>query len=237
MYDEPRVCAVCADREFCVRRIPAFAELSRHDAISIMRLAKQKSCKKGTHFFNEGENGRELYLIRRGKIGLYRYGLEGEERLVALLGFGDIYGGDEIFVEKKHRETGIVLEDCAVCCIAKEDIRRLVLSRPDIGLKLAEYLNQKLAQNHDLLEIVSTGNALRRLAQYLIYYCALHDSTRLYIGQSEIAKRINLTKETVNRKMAELQQLGFVAVDGKKRLRLVSPERMKKWLNHAAPGM
>lgn len=230
MSKEHSACANCVNRGVCIYRIPIFSKITKEDASAIFNLVRHKEYRKGATVFNEGQQARQLMLLRYGKMKLVRYGHDGEELLVDTLVQGDIYGGDEIFIERLYSETGEVTEDLGICLIPKEAIRKLCLERPHIGLKLSEYLNQKLLHNRDLMEIITTKDSLRKLLMYLIFYADSNDSTELEISQADIAASINLTKETVNRKLSELQQAGLLRVAGKKKLQIVSLPELKEYL-------
>ncbi len=148
-----------------------------------------------------------------------------------MLSKGDLYGGDEIFIDRDFSETGIVMDACGVCMIPKDEIRGLTLERPFIGLKLAEYLNQKLLQNRYMMEIICTKDTLRKVVMYLVYYVEHSESHELEISQVDIANSISLTKETVNRKLAELQSMGLIKVAGKKKLNILSLTGLNRLLN------
>lgn len=231
MPPKKATCQHCDLHKPCIYNIPAFAKISGEDATAIVQLVHHREYKKGETLFNEGEQSGQLILFRHGKVKLVRYSLDGEEILVDILSKGDIYGGEEIFVDLDLAESGIVLEDCGVCMIPKADIRRLTLERPNVGLKLAEYFNQKLFQNRRLLEIISTKDTLRKLVMYLLYTAETNSSLELEISQAEIAASMNLTKETVNRKFAELQTARHIQVVGKKKLRILSPDGLSSYLN------
>lgn len=231
MPRESATCLACEDHNLCIYRIPAFAKISRDDARAMVRLVNHYEYKKGDVLFNEGERSKNLILIRYGKIRLVRYGVDGEEILVDMLSKGDLYGGDEIFIDRDFSETGIVMDACGVCMIPKDEIRGLTLERPFIGLKLAEYLNQKLLQNRYMMEIICTKDTLRKVVMYLVYYVEHSESHELEISQADIANSISLTKETVNRKLAELQSMGLIKVAGKKKLNILSLTGLNRLLN------
>lgn len=224
-------CKNCDIHKPCIFNIPAFANISKEDAGAIAQLVHHHAYTKGELIFNEGEQSGQLILFRYGKIKLVRYGLDGEEVLVDILAKGDIYGGEEIFVDRDMRESGIVIEDCGVCMIPKVEIRQLTLKQPQIGLKLAEYFNQKLLQNRRLLEIISTKDTLRKVVMFLLYFSETNAGPELEISQAEIANSINLTKETVNRKLAELQAAQHIQVMGKRKLRILSKDALLAYLN------
>ncbi len=231
MAHHRKTCLACEDHQLCIYRIPAFAKISKEDAMAMVRLVNHREYAKGEVVFNEGERSQFLIFFRYGKIKLVRYGLDGEESLVDILGKGDIYGGDEIFIDRDYSETGVVAEETGVCMIRKDEIRALTLERPYIGLRLAEYLNQKLLQNRRLMEIISTKDTLRKLVMFLVYYADLNETLELEISQADIANSINLTKETVNRKLAELQNAALIQVNGKKKLNILSMTGLNAYLS------
>lgn len=130
-------------------------------------------------------------------------------------------GGGQLFSESHCRETGIAGEELGICTLASSDIRTLMLSDPHIGLRVMTYLNSKLDQYRVQVEMLSTKSVEKRLAMFLLERIRRTGGSSVLLSQEEIGSAMHLTKETVNRKLAQMHERGLVSVSGKKKILLM----------------
>lgn len=212
-------CSTCASEDAsCLSRVPIFKNLEQEQMKRVRSLIQQRTLESGEVLFREGDVSESLILMRFGTLKLVRYNSSGQELLLETLYGGDFYGGDQLFSESHCRQTGIALEEAGICTIASKDLRDLMLSNPSLGLKVMVYLNTKLEDYRFHVEILATKNVERRLAMYLLERIRQSGGHEVLLSQEEIGNAINLTKETVNRKLAHLQDLQVLAVSGKRRI-------------------
>lgn len=215
-------CSGCSSgTSLCLSHVPIFQHLDEGQFVRVQRLIRQRTLENGEILFREGEVSNRLIIIREGSLKLLRYGSEGEQLLLDTLFAGDFYGGDQLFSESHCRETGIASEKLGICTIASEDIRALMLSDPHIGLSVMTYLNGKLDQYRLQLEMLSTKNVEKRIAMFLLEWVRRTKEEVVPLSQEEIGNSIHLTKETVNRKLSQMQERGLLSVSGKKRIILL----------------
>ncbi|MDY0287681.1 MAG: Crp/Fnr family transcriptional regulator [Sphaerochaeta sp.] len=215
-------CTACADGHFlCLTRVPIFQNLDAGQIARVQRLIRQRTLSSGEVLFRQGDSSDRLIIIRSGTLKLVRYGSDGQQFLLETLFAGDFYGGDQLFSESHYRETGVAGIDLGICTIASRDIRSLMLSDPHIGLSVMTYLNGKLEQYRLKVEMLATRSVEKRLAMFLLERGRRTASDVILLSQEEIGAAINLTKETVNRKLSQMQDSGLLSVAGKKRILLL----------------
>jgi len=215
-------CIACANgTSACLTNIPIFGNLDTNQITRVRSLIRQRSLSGGEVLFREGESSNRLIIVRSGTLNLVRYGSDGQQFLLETLFPGDFYGGDQLFSESHCRETGIAGEELGICTIASGDIRALMLSDPHIGLRVMTYLNSKLDQYRLQVEMLATKSVEKRLAMFLLERIRRTGGDVVLLSQEEIGNAIHLTKETVNRKVSQMQDSGLVSVGGKKRILLV----------------
>ncbi len=226
-------CIACSNgTSLCLTNVPIFRNLDRDQIIRVQSLIHQRSLTKGDVVFHEGDSSKSLIIVRSGTLKLVRYGSDGQQFLLDTLFPGDFYGGDQLFSESHCQETGIAGEGLGICTIASSDIRSLMLSDPHIGLRVMTYLNGKLEQYRLQVEMLATKSVEKRLAMFLLDRIRRTGGDTVLLSQEEIGNAIHLTKETVNRKLAQMQDKGMLTVAGKKRIVLLDTST----LEHLATG-
>ena len=215
-------CTACSNgTSVCLSNVPIFQNLDTNQIARVRSLIRQRTLSGGEVLFREGDSSNRLIIVRSGTLKLVRYGSDGQQFLLETLFPGDFYGGDQLFSESHCRETGIAGEELGICTIASSDIRSLMLSDPHIGLRVMTYLNSKLDQYRLQVEMLATKSVEKRLAMFLVERIRRTGGSSVLISQEEIGNAIHLTKETVNRKLAQMQDSGLVSVSGKKKILLV----------------
>ncbi|NMB15470.1 MAG: winged helix-turn-helix domain-containing protein, partial [Gallicola sp.] len=81
----------------------------------------------------------------------------------------------------------------------------------------------------DTLKIVGTKDALQRIILFLLDRNRRLGSPEIKMTQEEIGNAIHLTKETVNRKLSELQKRGWIDIYGKKKIRILDEFSMRNY--------
>ena len=215
-------CSACSNgTSVCLTNVPIFQNLDKSQIGRVQSLIRQRTLSSGEVLFREGDTSNRLIIVRSGTLKLVRYGSDGQQFLLDTLFPGDFYGGDQLFSESHCRETGIAGEELGLCTIASSDIRSLMLSDPHIGLRVMTYLNGKLEQYRLQVEMLATKSVGKRLAMFLLERVHRTGGDTILLSQEEIGDAINLTKETVNRKLSQMQHNGLLSVAGKKRILLV----------------
>ncbi len=215
-------CQACANgTSVCLTNVPIFQNLDKAQIGRVQSLIRQRTLSSGEVLFREGDSSNRLIIVRFGSLKLVRYGSDGQQFLLETLFAGDFYGGDQLFSESHCRETGIAAEDLGICTIASSDIRSLMLSDPHIGLRVMSYLNAKLEQYRLQVEMLATKSVQKRLAMFLLERIRRTGGASVLLSQEEIGSAIHLTKETVNRKLSQMQDNGLLSVVGKKTILLM----------------
>jgi len=214
-------CIACANgTSVCLTNVSIFQNLDSDQIARVQSLIRQRTLAGGEVLFREGDSSNRLIIVRFGTLKFVRYGSEGQQFLLETLFPEDFYGGDQLFSESHCRETGLAGDDLGICTIGSSDIRTLMLSDPHIGLRVMTYLNSKLDQYRLQVEMLATKSVEKRLAMFLLERIRRTGGSSVLLSQEEIGSAIHLTKETVNRKLAQMQERGLLSVAGKKRILL-----------------
>lgn len=219
MTEQGPACSRCGSTEadacpFCVTQIPVFENLDDRQLLKIQRLIRHASFNAGETIIREGDPLRNIYIIRSGKVKVVHYRMTEPEVLVDLLGTGDFYGADSLFIDCDARENLVTLEPTYICMIPSDDIRALIATEPEVALGLLRYyadVNRRYRMMH---EIFAIRDAKERIVRFLLAQVELNGSPVVQLTQKELASAISLTPETVNRKLAELKKAGLIQQTG-----------------------
>lgn len=219
----------CCEHQTCVKNVPIFRNLKEKEVHKISRLIEQRNFLSQEVIFHEGDPVGRMLILRKGRVKLVRFGEDGSEYLLDILLPGDICGGDQLFSQSKYTETGIALEEVETCTIQAESLKKEIIDNPQMAFDIMEYLNDKMTDYRDTLKIVGTKDALQRIILFLLDRNTRLGSPEIKMTQEEIGNAIYLTKETVNRKLSELQKRGWIDIYGKKKIRILDEFSMRNY--------
>lgn len=105
---------------------------------------------RGEKVFSVGEGGKEAYLVRRGRIGIYIPAAGGELRLGAVEA-GEIFGEMALMQGEARSATARADEDSLVLAIPPEVFELYLRSDDGASLRLAELLSERLRKADERL--------------------------------------------------------------------------------------
>lgn len=86
--------------------IPLFKEFSDEELILLLPLLKPKEFLKDEVVIKEGELGDQLYLIKKGAVTVTRIFSRGEQKVIARLEAGEVFG-EMSFIDRKPRTASV----------------------------------------------------------------------------------------------------------------------------------
>lgn len=205
-----RICKECNDHGMCLSKVKLFKELGVDQAKSIYLTSIHDEYEKGDTIFHQNDPVEKILIIRHGRIKTSTYDENGKEYIGNIYVEGDILGDDSIFIDKKYEANGIAMENTGICTIDKNVLKNLLVKDSQFSIKMINNLSEKLYEAQKLLEILSIKDSQKRLAAFLVFRSKLIDSDIIELNQETIASSINISRETVSRKLSQLQKEGLI---------------------------
>jgi len=72
-----------------LEQIPLFEGLPQNQLSDLASIALEKSYKKGTTIFSEGDPGDGFYVVKEGRIKIFKISSEGKEQILHVFGSGE----------------------------------------------------------------------------------------------------------------------------------------------------
>ena len=125
-----------------LKRIPLFADCTKAELIEIAINADEREAPEGDRLTEEGERGREFFILVEGAVAVGRGG-----RKLADLGPGDWFGEIAILTYKPRTATVTATSPVRMLVISDRTFRRIVETTPRIALKVLRNVAERL--EHD----------------------------------------------------------------------------------------
>ena len=207
----------------CVSLVPIFNHLENEQLDEIMEMVRSVSYKRGEIIYRAGDLSDSLYIVHKGKIRMYRLSESGKEQLVRILLPGYFTGELALFKETLHEAYAEAIEETQVCTIKRLDLQTLLLKYPSISLKILTEFSNRLEQSEKQTTRFATENVETRLALFLAE-CMDHQLLNeivLPMSKKDLASYLGTTPETISRKLATLEEQGYIKQKAHKKIEIV----------------
>jgi len=212
-----------------LRLHPFFAELDAAALATVRDSAKRVVLAPGERLFEAGARAERFWLVRRGRVKLYRIAPNGAEKIVEVAGPGQTFA--EAFMFMTLREYLVSAEALAESEVLGFDADRFLTvlrSSPEACLRLLGGLSLRLRDRIDEIEALSLQNSTLRVITWLLQQLPADGAPviRLDVQKKVLASRLSLQPETLSRVLHGLAGEGLIAVDGPE-LRVLDAARLR----------
>jgi CRP-like cAMP-binding protein len=182
---------------------------------------------RGRVFYRPEDVSEVLFLVKRGRVQLYRISPEGKKLVIATLGPGTLFGEMALLGQQMHSAFAEALDDCQIMVMSRTDLERLILSDPTVGLRMLEITGKRLTDAEARLEDMAFKGIPARLASLLLRLAAERDSNEIGgLTHQDLAETIGTYRETATQVLNDMKADGLIEI-GRKRIVILDAERLQ----------
>ncbi len=210
-------------------QINLLEELPMEDLQMIDAMAPMSTVKRGTMIITPDQDNNNLYLLKQGKVRLFKMNEEGKQLTLGLLGKGNIFGETETVSTGSGSAYVEAMDDALVCILGKQDFENLLTKRPQVALKMVNILTQRLRESEEMLEHLAFRDVRYRLLYLLVKLAKRFGESQsdsrpflkldLTLSHQELANMIGATRESVSVALSQLAKEDVVRT-GRKEIAL-----------------
>lgn len=201
--------------------IDIFRDLTLDDLMRMDRQVTMAACDSGKIFFMPEESGEVLFLLKKGRVQLYRLSPNGKKLIVATLGPGAIFGEMSLVGQGMHRTFAEAVDECMVCVMSRADVAHLMREKPQVAFRFAEALGERLTETERRLEDLAFKGIPARLASLLLTLAAEQEGLVVAgFTHQELAEMLGTYRETITQALSDFKAQGLVQI-GRKQIVLV----------------
>ncbi len=117
-----------------LKQISLFHETNENKLVDIYLTMKKEKFKKGEKIFEEGEKGNKLYLVKKGKIKVFK-----NSKFIREINEGNCFGEVALLINEPRSATVIADTDISLLTLTKEDFNNFIDKR------MLAYLTHKIS--------------------------------------------------------------------------------------------
>jgi CRP-like cAMP-binding protein len=206
--------------------VELFRDLSDRDRAELERMTTITHVPRGRIFYQPEDVSEVLFLIKQGRVQIYRISPEGKKLVIATLGSGTIFGEMALLGQQMHSAFAEALDDSVILVMSRTDLERLILDKPILGLRMLEITGRRLSDAETRLEDMAFKGIPARLASLLLRLSAEPNSTEIVgLTHQDLAETIGTYRETATQVLNDMKMAGLIEI-GRKRIVILDQERL-----------
>ncbi len=123
---------------------------------------------EGQILFGPQEVGERLYIVKEGRIRLYKVGSEGNEVTLTMVNRGMVFGEMVLTAQQTREAYAQAAQPSLLISLSQEAIKGLIRDKPEVGIRLIERLSERVRALETRLEDVSFKETPARLAGLIL---------------------------------------------------------------------
>lgn len=209
--------------------VEIFRDLSARDVEAINNQTTLIRYDRGHLFYMPDDPGEMLFLLKKGRVQLYRISPDGRKFVVAILHAGSIFGQMALVGQRMHNTFAEALDDCMICVWGRAEVEQLILQKPQVALRILNALSERLMRAEARLEDATFKRIPARVAGLLIELANEQSDDNVLRGYTHqsLADMIGTYRETVTQTLNEFKQDEMVRI-GRKTIEILDVTRLQR---------
>jgi CRP/FNR family transcriptional regulator, cyclic AMP receptor protein len=203
-----------------------FQDLTPREMEELNRITTMSTVPKGRVFYRPEEPGEVLFILKEGRVQLYRISPEGKKLVITTLGPHTLFGEMALLGTRMHNTFAEAVDDCLICVMSRTDLERMILSKPRVALRILEITGKRLNEAEERLENMAFKGIPARLASLLLRLSEEQESETITgLTHQDLAESVGTYRETATQVLNDLKSQGLIEI-GRKRITILDAEAL-----------
>lgn len=218
-----------ADDPWCLAEVDIFADLSAAELEQLAAAAPMKTYSAGDLLFSPHQPIETLFILKRGRVRIFRVSTDGRALTTAIIIPGTIFGEMVVIGQQMHDNFAEALDDVTVCVMSRADVHRLLLSDARIAARISETLGQRVSELEHRLSDSVFKSVPERVATTLCLLASqqqprpLRRGVQVALTHEQIAALAGTSRETATKVLGEYADRGLLRL-GRGKVTIVDPD-------------
>ncbi len=203
-----------------------FRDLTAEDMDWVSQVTTMITAKKGRTIYSQEEPAEVLFVLKKGRVQIYRLTPDGRKLTLATIGPGTIFGEMSLVGQHMYSTYAEAIDDVTLCVMSRVDLERVLINKPRVALRLLDVLGSRMREMESRLEGITFKGVPARLANLLLEFERKSGPTVEGFSHLELAEMIGATRETVTKVLDEFRAAGLVEL-GRRQLTILDREGLR----------
>ncbi len=194
----------------CMLTMDIFCDLEPEAMAAFEQQTEMRTCRKGQILYSQEDRAEVLFLLKRGRVQLYRLTPSGKRLELAVIEPGTFFGEMPLIGESLRHTFAEAVEDSLICVMSRADIEGLMRKRSEVALRMIEVLGRRLALCEARLEEMAYRSVPARIAAVLVRLSQGQNGEVVSITHQELGDMLGALRESVTKVIDDFQREGLV---------------------------
>jgi CRP/FNR family cyclic AMP-dependent transcriptional regulator len=229
--------AAFPDKTWCLTEVDIFADLSPTEMEAIAAAAPMKTYAPGEMLFSPHNPVETLFILKRGRVRIFRVSSDGRALTTAIMTPGTIFGEMVLLGQRMYDSYAEALDEAVVCVMGRHDVQRFLLSDARIAARITAILGERLVELERRLSDTVFKSVPQRIATTLAMlagqerrYGVGTRATVVALTHEQVAALVGTSRETATKILDDFADRGLIRL-GRGRITLLDVNRI-----HAEAG-
>ncbi len=203
-----------------LRLFPLFADLNVEELDLISRMLVTRRFSKNNLIIFEDDVGNSLFVIKKGRVKIFRISPDGGEAILAILGPGDFFGELAVIDGLGRSATVTSIDDVELLMLRRTDFIEILEKIPKIAITLLKELAGRIRKSDTHIRNLSLLDAKGRVAATLIRLAediGKVKEKKVFIEelplQRDLASIAGTSRETISRVIKKFEEEGHCRME------------------------
>jgi CRP/FNR family transcriptional regulator len=213
-----------------LRKCAYFSSLEEMILVGLLPGIKLARFTKGEVLFWQDEPCKGLYILKQGRIKLFKVSAQGREFIVNTLEEGSTFSEVPVFDHGLNPVNAAAMEESQVWIIDSDILRSAMYKYPSMCQSVVLNLSQNLRKMIGIIEELSFLQVTHRMARLLCQVPPeqLYGETGTRLRRDQLAARLGTVREVAARALRVLERSGAIKVD-RHGIRIIDEEILHQW--------
>ena len=217
-----------SDKFGYLKMVDIFQDLTEQEIEEIDRATTMTTGRRGKIFYMPEDTSEVLFLLKEGRVQLYRISPDGKKLVIATVGPGSIFGEMALIGQGMHNTFAEAIEDCVLLVMSRGDVERLLVTKPKVALRIFEALGSRLRETESRLEEIAFKGIPARLASLLLHLADEQGGETISgMTHQDLGERIGTYRETTTQTLNSFKAAGLIGI-GRKRIEILDREGLER---------
>jgi CRP-like cAMP-binding protein len=206
-----------AERIRLLSLVDVFESLSLREVGQLDTNLSHVRLKRGEIFYVPEDRSEKLFVLREGRVRVYKVG-DGREFTLAVVEAGTVFGEMALTAQRLQGAYAQAMEPSEISVLSREDLERLMIVHPEVGVQIAHLLSERLRRYETRLGDITLKDVPARLASLILLLVeseGVTSGTNLlkiptHYTHQHLGTMIGANREAVTRAFGQLQDKGVV---------------------------
>lgn len=168
--------------------------------------------------YREGHQPFRLYLLKSGRVKIYKTNDDGKDLIITVCHAGDHLGYNALLEDKAYSDTAEALEETEIASVSREAFQSL-MGNPAIASDFIRLLAGNVREKENQLLGLAYNSLRKKVAEALLTLQTKFektgvDPTVIHISRENIAALAGTAKESLIRTLGDFKDEGLISLSG-----------------------